>query len=173
MLQYLNTNGYNQNGANWGNYLSGTTPLWQNIILAGHSQGGDMSTFAAYEHVAARALNLSGPPQATLVHGVEVGASYFTSPKATDIRNIYGFVSTHDLRYQQGIYFAVWQLLGFTQANNDAEVKLNTGTPIGLNCNSGAPSHNFSTSALVSPGGGHNDTLYLWDEDIYKFMLID
>jgi hypothetical protein len=25
MLQYLNTHGYNQNGTNWGNYLSGTT----------------------------------------------------------------------------------------------------------------------------------------------------
>jgi trimeric autotransporter adhesin len=173
MLQYLNTNGYNQNGTNWGNYLSGTTPLWQNIVLGGHSQGGDMSTFAAYEHVVTRAINLSAPPQATLVHGVEVGASYFTSPKATDIRNIYGFVSTHDVRYQGGLYFAVWQLLGFTQANNDAEMMLNTSTPIGLNCNSGTPSHNFSTSAPVSPGGGHNDTLYLWNEDIYKFMLID
>jgi hypothetical protein len=173
MLQYLNTNGYNQNGTNWGSYLSGTTPLWQNIVLAGHSQGGDMATFAAYEHVVARAINLSAPPQATLVHGVEVGASFFTSPKATDIRNIFGFVSTHDPRYQQGLFFAVWPLLGFTPANNDAEVKLNTSTPIGLNCNSGTPSHNFSSSALVSPGGGHNDTLYLWNEDIYKFMLID
>jgi uncharacterized protein YjdB len=174
MLQYLDSHGYNQNGTNWGNYLSGTIPLWQNIVLVGHSQGGDMSTFAAHEHGVARAINLSGPPQATLVNRVEVGADYFTSPKATDIRSIYGFVSVDDLRYQQGIYFAVWQLLGFTQVNDDAEVKLNTNNPIGLNCNSGTPSHNFSTSAPPGPdGNGHDAPLYLWNEDIYKFMLID
>jgi len=174
MLQYLNNNGYNKNGTNWGNYLSGTTPLWQNIILFGHSQGGDMSTFAAYQQVVARAINLSAPPQATRVNGVEVGADYFTSPKATDLRNIYGLVSVFDLRYQDGIFSAVWQLLGFNQANNDAEVQLNTSTPIGLSCNSGTPSHNFSTSTPLPPGGnGHDDPLYLWYEDVYKFMLID
>jgi trimeric autotransporter adhesin len=174
MLQYLNANGYNQNGTNWGDYLAGTMPLWQNIVLAGHSQGGDMSTFAAYKYVVARAINLSGPPQATMVNKIEVGADYFTNPKATDIRNIYGLVSVSDLRYQQGIYAAVWQLLGFTAANNDAEVKLNTNTPIGLNCNSGIPSHNFSTSAPPGPdGNGHVAPLYLWNEDIYKFMLIE
>ena len=173
MLQYLNAHGYNKNGTTWGNYLSGTTPLWQNILLGGHSQGGAMSTFTAYKQVIARAINLSGPPQATRVNGVEVGASYFTSPKATDIRSIYGLVSVADLYYQQGAYSAVWQLLGFTEANNDAEVMLNTSTPIGLNCNTGIPSHNFSTSAPSGPAGGHNTTLYLWNEDVYKFMLID
>jgi trimeric autotransporter adhesin len=174
MLQYLNTHGYNQNGTNWGNYLSGTTPLWQNIVLAGHSQGGVMSTFAAYENVVARAINLSAPPQATLVNGVEVGATYFTNTPATNIRGIYGLVSVYDDLYQQGVFSAVWQLLGFTPANNDAEVKLNTNNPIGLNCNSGTPSHNFSTSAPPGPdGNGHDATLYLWNEDIYKFMLID
>ena len=174
MLQYLNTNGYNQNGTNWGNYLSGTTPLWQNILLGGHSQGGDMATSTAYEQVVARAINLSGPPQATLVNNVEVGATYFSSLMATSIRNVYGLVSVDDSLYQDGVFAAVWQVLGFTPANNDAEVKLNTSTPIGLNCSSGTPSHNFSTSAPVGPDGdGHDVPLYLWNEDIYKFMLID
>ena len=174
MLQYLNTQGYNQNGTNWGNYLSGTTPLWQNIVLAGFSQGGSMSTFTAYEQVVARAINLSAPPTATRVNGAEVAATYLTSPKATDIRSIYGFVSVDDGYYQGGIYSAVWQVLGFTEANNDAEEKLNTSIPIGLNCNSGIPSHNFSTSAPPGPDGdGHDATLFLWNEDIYKFMLID
>jgi trimeric autotransporter adhesin len=174
MLQYLNNNGYNQNGTNWGNYLSGTTPLWQDIILFGHSQGGDMSTFASYKNVVARAINLSAPPQATLVNRVEVGADYFSSPQATNIRNVYGLVSVYDTRYQQGIFQAAWQLLGFTPANNDAEFMLNTNNPIGLNCNSGTPSHNFSTSTPLPPGGnGHDEPLYLWYEDIYKYMLID
>jgi trimeric autotransporter adhesin len=173
MLQYLNNHGYNANGTNWGNYLSGTTPLWQDILLVGHSQGGVMSTYTAYENVVARAINLSAPPQATLVNKVEVGATYLTNTPATTVRNIYGLVSVYDPLYQQGVYSAVWQLLGFIPANNDAEVTLNTSTPIGLNCNSGTPSHNFSTSAPPGPAGGHVAPLYLWNEDIYKFMLID
>ena len=174
MLQYLNTHGYNQNGTNWGNYLSGTTPLWQNILLAGHSQGGVMSTFTAYQHAVARAINLSAPQQATLVNGVEVGAPYLTNMPATNIRNIYGLVSVYDDLYRRGVYSAVWQLLGFTPANNDAEMQLNTNTQVGLNCNSGSPSHNFSTSAPPGPdGNGHDAPLYLFNEDVYKFMLID
>ncbi len=173
MLQYLNTHGYNQNGANWGAYLSGTTPLWQNIILAGHSQGGDMATFAAYKQIINRAINLSAPPQATLMNGVPTAADYFCDDKATDVRNIYGLVSVYDPLYPQGIYGAVWRALGFTDDNNDTEVKLNTSTPIGLNCNTGIPSHNFSTSAPAAPAGGHNTPLYLWNEDVFKFMLID
>ena len=174
MLQYLNTHGYNKNGTNWGSYLSGTTPLWQNIILSGHSQGGDMSTFTAYQYVIARAVNLSAPPTATLVNGVEVGAAYFSGPMATDIRNIYGLVSVDDAYYSRGVYAAVWQALGFNATNNDLEVKLNTGSGTGLTCNSDAPSHNFSTSAPPGPdGNGHVATLFLWNEDVYKFMLID
>jgi hypothetical protein len=174
MLQYLNSHGYNGNGTNWGSYLAGTTPMWQDIILAGHSQGGDMATFTAYRHVVARAINLSAPPQATLVSGVEAAASYFSDVSATNIRNIYGLVSVDDQRYQQGIYASVWQSLGFTSANNDEEVMLNTSNPAGLSCNTGIPSHNFSTSAPPGPGGnGHDATLFLWNEDVFKFMLID
>jgi hypothetical protein len=174
MLQYLNNNGYNQHGTNWGSYLSGATPRWEQLILFGHSQGGDMSVFAAYEHLVGRAINLSSPPQATRINGIEVGADYFSNPKVSDIRNIYGLVSVYDTRYQTGIFAAVWQLLGFTPENDDAEVKLNTSVPIGLNCNSGNPSHNFSTSTPLPPGGnGHDEPLHLWYEDVYKFMLID
>jgi len=107
------------------------------------------------------------------VNGVMTGATYFSDPKATDIRTFYGFVSTNDDLYQTGVYAAVWTVLGLIQANNDDEVKLNTANPIGLNCNAGVPSHNFSTSALVSPDGGHADPLALWNEDVFKFLLLD
>jgi len=174
MLQYLVANANNNgNGTDWSEYLSGSTPVWSKIALAGHSQGGDMSTFTAYNHVVARAINLSGPPQATKVNGVEVGATYFQAlTPATGIRSIYGLVSANDLRYQQGVYAAVWQVLGFTAANNDAEEKLDLpGATVGINCNAGTPSHNFSGNAPVSQAGGHDDTLFPWFEDVYKFML--
>jgi len=179
MLQYLNNNGYNANGTNWGNYLSGSAPKWASIILAGHSQGGDMATFAAYKKVIARAINLSAPPQATLVNNVMTAATYFSSTKMTPIRDIFGLVSVNDALYNQlqgvpptSVFKAVWPALGFTSANNDAEYKLNTATPVALTCTPGT-STNFSTSASVSPGGGHADPTYIWNEDVFEYMLID
>jgi Putative Ig domain len=171
MLQYLNAN-ENINGTNWGEYLSGTTPIWSKLVLAGHSQGGDMATFTAYKQQVSRAINISGPPQATMVNGVEVGAPYLAGARMTDIRSIYGFVSVNDFRYIEGVYAAVWVVLGFTTANHDGEEKLDLpNASIGINCNSGVPSHNFSSSAPTARGTGHDDTLYPWFEDIYKFML--
>ena len=54
-----------------------------------------------------------------------------------------------------------------------SELRLNTASPVGLNCNAGVPSHNFSTSAPVSRDGAHGDVNELWNEDVLKYMLID
>jgi hypothetical protein len=185
MLQYLNAN-QNVNGTNWGEYLSGTTPIWSKIALGGHSQGGDMATFTAYKQSVARAVNISGPPQATPcttalyadcpMDGVEVGAPYLngfiTGQSATELRRIYGLVSVNDARYIQGVYFAVWSAIGFDAAHDDVEEKLDLpGATVGIDCNAGTPSHNFSSSAPTARGTGHDDTLYPWFEDVYKFML--
>ena len=173
MLQYLNNNGYSTAGTNWGSYLSGSSPRWDHIIIGGWSQGGSMGTFTGYQHLVARVFNLSAPPEATLVSKVMTPATYFGNPKATDIRNFFGLVSTYDTFYTQGNFSAAWQALGFTSTNNDAEMQLNTASPLGLSCNSGLPSHNFSTSGLVSPSGAHSDPTALWNEDVFKFMLLD
>ena len=173
MLAYLSHNGYNQNGTNWGIYLRGAVPQWTKIILSGWSQGGSMGTFSAYKNPVARVINLSAPPEATPVNGLMTAATYFTTPRATNLRSFYGLVSTIDPYYTQGYFAAVWQALGFTAGNNDAEVKLNATTPVGLTCNSAAPSHNFSTSAPVPVANAHAEPLAIWNEDVFKFMLID
>ena len=173
MLQYLRDNGYNANGTDWGSYLNGTAPEWTRIILSGWSQGGSLATYAGYKLSISRAINLSAPPLATPVGGVMTAADFFSTPPVTDIRNFYGLVHTHDPLYIEGRFQAVWSAAGFTDVNNDGEVLLNTSSPVGLNCNTGIPSHNFSTSAPVGPWGPHDDTTALWNEDVLKFMLLD
>ncbi len=182
MLSYLNANGYNANGTNWGSYLSAATPNWRKIILAGHSQGGAMSMFTAYNEPIKRAIALSGATQADAVNDIMTAASYLSGTPKNGIRSIYGLVSQHDTtRYDTlppnntSVFQAVWTAMGFTSANDDAEYKLNvSGDLLPLNCNSGTPSNNLSTDALVNPSGtGHDDPLYLWNEDVYKFMLLD
>ncbi len=140
-----------------------------------------MATFAADKYPINRAINLSAPPQATSVSGTETAASYFadfaTGASMTSIRSIYGLVSENDTtRYNSnpglGVYQAVWQAIGYNiPANNDAEWELNeAGSLQPLVCSSTA-SHNFSTDAAVSTGGGHADPSYIWNEDIFEYML--
>jgi Bacterial Ig-like domain (group 2)/Abnormal spindle-like microcephaly-assoc'd, ASPM-SPD-2-Hydin len=173
MLEYLDANGFNANGTVWSSYLTNGSPDWSRIILSGWSQGGSLSTYTAYKLPIARAINISAPPLATVVGGVMTAADFFSDPPATNIRNIYGLVHTRDPLYTTGRFRAVWNAAGLTSLNNDAEVQLNTSTPVGLNCNLGTPSHNFSTSAVDGPFGPHDDTNALWNEDVLKYMLID
>jgi hypothetical protein len=208
MLQYLSNpaNGYTA-GANWAQYLTsgGTVPNWSKIIVGGFSQGGDMATYiAGLENTNGtpilRAINLSAPPQATLVQIDNVNtqmtaASYFAGPppwfSSTTIRSVFGLVSANDDHYKSAkgtinptsVFQAVWTAMGFTAAYNDAEWDLNcthsmniqchVQTLQGLNC-LGTPSNNLVNFAAVKQGGdGHDDTLEIWNQDLYEFMLLD
>jgi len=192
MLQYLcdSPATYNQGSTTWSEYLTSPntctgSPVWSKIIMGGFSQGGDMATFAAYENTISRVINKSAPPQAALVNNTMTAAAYFTNTPATNIRKIFGLVSTNDTHYSQtpgspptSVFQAVWQALGYNlPANNDRELHLSPSNLEvwfgGLSCN-GTPSHNFSNSAAVNHGGsGHDDPNYIWNEDIYTFMLLD
>jgi hypothetical protein len=203
MLQYLCNNydtantqweyyltGYPNAGCN------GSAPDWTKIIMAGFSQGGDMATYTAGLEDAnrtpiVRAINLSAPPQATQVGTTWTAATYFTSPSpwfsSTTIRYVFGLVSANDSHYTPpgtpGVFQAVWAAMGFTAANNDAEWDLNCNVnqsapcysqnPQGLSC-SGTPSNNLVNFAKVNPGGtGHDDPNYIWNQDMFEFMLLD
>ncbi len=190
LLQYLWCNGHDTTYTKWENYLAaGTTcatanptPNWSKIILGGHSQGGGMATFAADHYHINRAINLSAPAQATVVNNVMTPASYFTDfytgTSATNVRSIFGLVSQRDSHYNEnpgpGVFQAIWQAIGYTiPTDDDAEWKLNVpGRLQPLVCSPTA-SNNFSTDATVSPGGGHADPTYIWNEDIFEYMLID
>jgi len=80
--------------------------------------------------------------------------------------------------------------MGFTTANHDAEYDLNYNPANLVFCTTSPTSQPNSQSSFASGGGaphnfvnwaranqpgntGHNDPLYIWNEDIYEFMLID
>ena len=239
------------------------TPNWNSIILGGWSQGGDMATFADYYLASqqsvyvARVINLSAPPAAAAVGSTMVTPSYISpppvgyGPPAKGIRNIYGLVSPNDLTHYcaevggvpllLSVYQAVWDAIGFTSANDDAELDLNfnvnnyafsahyqypnspyasynpqyfeyfpqpctnvkditnpPGTksfkisvygeptspypsnPQSSLSSTGMPSHNIVSWAAVNSGvtsnaagAGHADTLDMWNEDIYEYMLLE
>lgn len=177
------------------------TPNWSKIIMAGFSQGGDMATYTAGLEILngtpiVRAVNLSAPPQALVSNGNQTAATYLTGwfPGST-IRNVFGLVSANDPHYNmpqgdnnEGVYQAVWKAMGFIPAkpNYDGEWDLNCTTSMNQLCtNQGQPittlqglscstnhSDNFVNFASVSPGGGHPDPTYIWNQDMFEFMLL-
>jgi len=160
MLQYLCTN-FDVNPANlkWEQYLqggvcspigqSGAAPNWSKLILGGWSQGGDMSTFAAFaagttsNHLH-RAINLSAPPSAAPVGTTMVPASYLgafaNGTSIAPLSTIFGLVSANDYThycldetisgsqpYSNSVYESVWKLMGFTSPS-DEEWDLNVNS---------------------------------------------
>jgi hypothetical protein len=146
-----------------------------------------------------RVFNLSAPPSAAAVGNTVVPASYLSSMPSTIIRSIYGLVSANDPHYCVGnngnqnasVYQAVWSAMGFTSANNDTEYDLNFNASNPAPCPNSSPntpphphaalacstseSHNVVNWAPVNEPGktGHTDTLAIWNEDIYEYMLIN
>lgn len=57
LLMYLSE--HDKNGK-WGRYLKDGMPKWEEIALAGQSQGGGMSAFIAKTHKVARVIDFSG-----------------------------------------------------------------------------------------------------------------
>jgi hypothetical protein len=144
-----------------------------------------------------RVVNLSAPPAAAAVSDVVVPASYLSSIPVGIIPSINGLVSANDSHYCVGdkgldnasIYQANWVAMGFTAANHDGEYDLNYNSANPVFCttsptvppnsqssfSSGSTSHNFVDWAPINQPGntGHTDPLFIWNEDVYEFMLID
>ncbi|MCG9793001.1 BPSS1187 family protein [Flavobacterium algicola] len=50
----------NDKGGNWDKYLINNSPNWEQIAVAGQSQGGGMAAFIAKDHKVARVIDFSG-----------------------------------------------------------------------------------------------------------------
>jgi hypothetical protein len=57
LLKYLSEN---DKEGNWSTYLDGEHPKWEEIAVAGQSQGGGMAAFIAKQYVVARVIDFSG-----------------------------------------------------------------------------------------------------------------
>jgi len=145
-----------------------------------------------------RAINLSAPPSADPVSTTVIAAGYLNSMPTSLLPSIFGLISANDPHYCIGgtaakpfnasDYQAVWTAMGFTSANGEGESDFNYSASNPQPCPTNGPNvppnpqstlktahHNLVNWAPVNePGGaGHTDTLFLWNEDFYEFMLIE
>nr|WP_299073736.1 hypothetical protein [uncultured Allomuricauda sp.] len=84
LLIYLSKN---DKEGNWGSYLENGKPKWQEIALAGQSQGGGMSAFIAKTHLVARVIDFSGGWDYSAKNKI---ADWYSKSSVTPIGRWYG-----------------------------------------------------------------------------------
>ena len=100
---------------NWGQFLDASgSPVWGNIIAAGHSLGGGHAAWIAKQYAVKR-LAMFGVGESVTADGNSFLPSYspahwLTLPHATPGTSYFGFVNAYDRRFSRGI--AGWTALG-------------------------------------------------------------
>jgi hypothetical protein len=92
MLRYLAARHPSQG---WSRYLSGSTPEWSKIVVAGHSQGGGDAAYIAKLQDVEGVMMLSSDVDSTATHP-PVAASYLTTGHRTPLDRYIGFAHTRD-----------------------------------------------------------------------------
>lgn len=84
LLIYLSVN---DKRGNWDHYLEDGVPKWEEIALAGQSQGGGMAAFIAKTHRVARVIDFSGGWDYSAKNRI---ANWYSKDNATPIDSWYG-----------------------------------------------------------------------------------
>ncbi|QDZ13561.1 BPSS1187 family protein [Humibacter ginsenosidimutans] len=108
----------------WGRYLDDGQPVWRNIVLAGHSQGGGESAFIAHLHRVRGVLMYSSPVDT--YHGVP--AAWMSTPGATPASRMYGFDDVHDMYFSR--ITGSWRRLGMGTPNARTATAVPTGSHV-------------------------------------------
>jgi pimeloyl-ACP methyl ester carboxylesterase len=102
-LRYLNKS---DPSGDWGEYSTKGQINWNQIVLAGHSQGGGESAFIAHGHQVRGVLMFSSPVDS--VNGAT--ASWMSTPGKTPVSSMYGLDNENDLYFHHIV--ASWAALG-------------------------------------------------------------
>lgn len=106
-VAYLNTNYPNEG---WGQYVSGGTPVWSKIIVAGHSQGGGHAGVMTKLYSLSRAVYFSSPPDWSV--RANAPASWTTMSNVTPTSSQYAFGNVNDTLVQYSELSVIWQSMG-------------------------------------------------------------
>jgi hypothetical protein len=148
----------------WSRYATGNRIHWNRIVVAGHSQGGGQSAFIAHEHRVQGALMFSSPVQSDS----GVPASWLVKKGATPVSRMYGFVSAHDMYYENVV--GSWEAMGMgAPATTDGSLDFGKAHTIVSDVVLGTPdeSHLWTVND-GTPRGAHGVPVF---ETIWKWML--
>jgi hypothetical protein len=102
----------------WGQYLSGTTPVWSSVVISGHSQGGAHAAYIAKEaYLLARACLFSAPYDTNAYGDADW---ILDSTHATPATSMFAFINTMDNVETPTNDYRMWQEMGM--GNNEVSV---------------------------------------------------
>jgi hypothetical protein len=97
-------------GENWGKFYAGSTPLWSNILIAGHGEGASEAASVALHQAVWRVALLAGPTDG---QGT-APASWLSGTSKSPATAWRGFAHTNDPRWS--IISGAWTALGLGSA---------------------------------------------------------
>ncbi len=168
LLEYLEGN-YPED--NWQQYLEDSNIVWENIVVAGHSQGGGHAGFAAKLFEVDRSIMIAASDWVQ-----NQTALWIRTPGPTPDDRYYGFIHLEDTP-AINIIMPTWEDYGIL--NHGTPVIVDNNTPPynnvhGLITNTIIPdenvrAHNFVIVDLVTPNAEDYDG-YLYS-DVWKYLL--
>ncbi len=108
LLHYLAINFASEG---WATFLQDDQPRWDQIVVAGHSQGGGHAAMVAMYYEVARVLMLAAPTDFS--HSLAAPAPWITQPRATPAERYFGFSHRQDPGFRR--LKATWQQLGLSE----------------------------------------------------------
>lgn len=94
IVSSLQTLAEKDKNGHWDYYLQGKTIQWQDIVLAGHSQGGGLSAYIAHEKHVKGVIMLASPNDAD--SRTHVVADWLSSNSQTPLNRYYGLTNVID-----------------------------------------------------------------------------
>ena len=170
LIQYMDAN-YPSQG--WGQYATGNTINWNQLMISGHSQGGGHAAVMAIAHPFQRVLMFASPNDYSITFGQS--APWTSLPHSAADSAYYSFNNTNDLVAQYN-----WQ---YTSAVNLGEGSFGDTVNVETNTCPFQNSHNLytdrdSSGFLTNHGMVVNDVNVPLDgngisvfEDVWRYML--
>lgn len=95
LLSTLATLNKRDPSGHWNRYLKNSHTLtWNNIVVAGHSQGGGLAAYIAHQRTVKGVIMFSSPND--IYFKTHTVAAWLQQPNATQAKRYYGFFDIHD-----------------------------------------------------------------------------
>lgn len=133
----------------WGTYCEKGEICWENIAIAGHSQGGGHAVLIAKQHLVVRCIMFAAPADFSPV--LQRPSPWLSSPQATPAERYYGFAHAQD----KGLNYILlaWEQLGLAQFGSAINVD-KTSNPYNQ-------SHQLLTNSMPARPGKYHGCVVL------------
>ena len=168
LLQYMESNNPTQN---WGQYFTGDSIHWVQVMLSGHSQGGGHAAMMAIERSVKRVIMFASPNDYS-INFTQV-ASWTNLPHVTAGSAYFSFNNSNDLVAEYAWQYGAAQNLGvqgdsIDVFNNDCPFNSSHNLYLSTDFGSFGSSHGSVVHDSNVPTDGNGEPLY---KNVWSYLL--